>query len=165
VSEIAAMDGFVMRRSVAHDHQVMQSPLHLLASHTQIRGSVRKGLVDAGDPQRGQIPRGHQVAPEPERQLGDDLDGRLDGYSDLRRFLMEDAFRAGVEEYGRQRYGEDHKHLLWQTLLETDYSMMPLVVLEPTAGRTALEVDDAAFHQPVYGNYVIQESPDPEDLL
>jgi hypothetical protein len=57
------------------------------------------------------------------------------------------------------------QHLLWQTLLETDYSMMPLVVLEPTAGRTALEVDDAAFHQPVYGNYVIQKSPDPEDLL
>ena len=64
--KIAAMDRFVMRSPVADDHQVMQPAVDLIATHSQVSGTMRERRVRTGDPQRGQIPRGHQIAPEPE---------------------------------------------------------------------------------------------------
>ncbi|MBN9619475.1 MAG: hypothetical protein J0H43_07050 [Actinobacteria bacterium] len=92
-----------------------------------------------------------------------DEDGGLDGYSDLRQYLTDAAFKAGVDRLSRERYGKEHESLLWEVLTETDYSMMPFIMLEPNARGLALELDESAYHLPVTGRFVIEEAPDRDD--
>lgn len=67
------MDRFMVGSAVANETESVHRPLHLGPSLPGVATSTRKTQVKRWDPQAGEVLTGRHVAPEPERQLGNDL--------------------------------------------------------------------------------------------
>lgn len=71
-AEVPLVDRFVVRGTVPDEVQLLHTGTDLSLPCQDILRSVREGTMQSRCPERGEVPGLDQVAPEAERQLGDD---------------------------------------------------------------------------------------------